>query len=229
MTGKKLIKIAAIVCALAIMVTVGVAVFAADEAPEAEGSKSAIWDILTDEQKAQLAADAKARLDQALADGRITQEQYDAGIAAIESGERPFFGKGGFKGGRGGMMNQEQSAAMEEIISKWDALTDEQKEEIYGLNDQKTAIDSQIIDKYVEFGLIDAEAAAEMKENLENRRSDMRSNGRMPMFGGKGMGGQRGMRGQRGIGGQGGMMGGRFPNCPLQDNADEVPETRTGV
>ncbi len=211
MKNKKFMKIAAIIGAIAILVTVGVSVFAADDDSDAKNGRSVIWNILTDDQKAQLAAGAKERLDNALADGKITQEQYDAGIVAIESGERPFFGKGGFSIGRGGRMNggmsEEQKAEMEalrekagSVQGKWDALTDDQKEEIYKLRDQGTDIQSQIIDKYLEFGVIDEETAAAMKEKCESRNGALRSSGKMPMFGGKGGRGQRGNRGGMGQG-----------------------------
>ena len=140
---------------------------------------------MTDEQKAKL----KDELAQKLSDGKITQEQYDKWIEAIDNGETPFFGKFG-RGGRG-FMSEEQRAAMDEMNSKWDALTDEQKAEIYDLNDQKAAIDNKIIDKYLEYGIIDSDKASDMKDALDSQKNDMRSNGRMPMPGGRGMRGGR--------------------------------------
>jgi len=44
---------------------------------------------LTEEQIAQRAGSARERLEQRLADGRITQEEFDERVAAIESGEYP--------------------------------------------------------------------------------------------------------------------------------------------
>ncbi len=84
-------------------------------------------------------------------------------------------------------------AQFDAMQNKWSALTDAQKEEIYAMKDKAMDIDAQIIDKYLEWGVIDADTAAEMKSNLETRKSDMRTNGRMPM-----MGGGRGDRGGRG-------------------------------
>lgn len=173
-------KAAAIISIAAITTAMGLTAFATDSTTgtTADNGKSAIWNILTEDQKAQLLADAKTRLAQDLADGKITQEQYDSRLASIESGEMPFG-----KGGRGGMGD---NTAVSEMKSKWDALTDAQKAEIYTLYDQKTSIESQIVDKYLEFGVIDSETAATMKSNLETQKSDMRTNGRMPMVGGKG-------------------------------------------
>jgi|GEM_PF-4335494 len=150
---------------------------------------ASIWNILTDDQKTQLANEAEEKLGQGLADGTITQEQYDKVLEAIDKGEMSFLGK--FRRGSHSGMKVERKAAMEEMKSKWDALTDAQKAEICDLNDQKGAIDRQIIDKYVESGMIDAEAAESMKSALESRRSHMRTNGRMPMVGGRGMKGGR--------------------------------------
>lgn len=182
---KGLKRIAAIISAAAIMLTMGVTAFAADTAADSkDNGKTAIWSILTDEQKAQLASDVKAKLAQELADGKITQAQYDERIAAIDNDDMPF-------GKRGGARNEEQSAAREAMKAKWDALTDAQRAEIYSLYDEKVAIDSKIIDKYLEFGVIDADTAATMKQNLDTQKSDMRTNGRMPMAGGRGFRGDK--------------------------------------
>lgn len=96
-------------------------------------------------------------------------------------------------------LTEEQKAEMEtrkvqmDASQKaWEALTDAQKEEIYALEDEKSAIDSKIIDKYLEFGVVDAQTAEEFKTRTSEEKTKMRENGRMPMFGGKGMGGGRG-------------------------------------
>jgi len=60
---------------------------------------------LTEEQKAERLAQAREKLDQRLADGSITQEEYDEKITVLESGEYPFSGRskrgGGNKGDKG--------------------------------------------------------------------------------------------------------------------------------
>ena len=116
---------------------------------------------------------------------------------------------------RGGMpdlseMTEEQKAEMEakraEMESKraeqeekarlrqetWDAMSAEQKEELYRLAEQQIAIQIQQIDKYLELGLIDAEVAAMMKEQLNTSAAAMREEGKLPGigfgFGGGGIG-----------------------------------------
>lgn len=213
-------KVAAIISASALMLTIGLTALATGDTPDSSDDgvpaiekvrparENKTWEnnkpekdiVFTDEQKAQFVADAKEKLEQALSDGKITQEQYDACIAAIENGEMPFAmnGKGfGFKFGRGADGEQwanmeDMRSKMDEIMSKWDALTDEQKSEIYGFNDQKAAIDNQIIDKYIEFGIIDSETAASLKENIETYKNDTRTSGKMPGMGGRGGRGARG-------------------------------------
>lgn len=69
---------------------------------------------------------------------------------------------------------------------KWNSLTDEQKEEIYSLHDKSIDSNIQIIDKYLEYGLITQGEAAVMKENLENCKARMREDGNMPFLGDKG-------------------------------------------
>ena len=57
---------------------------------------------LTEEQKAERLERARERLEQRLADGDITQEEYNEKLAAIESGEYPFSGRGRKGGGTKG-------------------------------------------------------------------------------------------------------------------------------
>jgi len=160
----------------------------------------ALRGALSDEEKAQLAGEAQERLEQDLADGRISQEQYDKMLEAFENGGLPFFGKLG-RGGPIGMMGagmadmmkemkemkEMMAGMMEEMRAKWDALTEEEKAEIYGLYEQKAAIDRQIIGKYFGFGLIGPETAEEMKAALEAQKDGMRANSMIPMMPMKGM------------------------------------------
>ncbi len=90
-------------------------------------------------------------------------------------------------------LTEEQKAEMElkkakldEIQNKWANLTDAQKEEIYALKDKASDIEMQIIDKYVQWGIIDSETANEIKTKFAERKIQMRENGGMPMLGGKG-------------------------------------------
>ena len=54
---------------------------------------------LTDEQRAERIAQMRERLEQRLADGSITQEEYDEKNAALDSGEFPLSGRSGRGGG----------------------------------------------------------------------------------------------------------------------------------
>ena len=107
-------------------------------------------------------------------------------------------------------MTEEQKAAMEEqhqlqleqreaALAKWNALTDAQKNEIYALKEKASAIDSQIIDKYLEYGIVDQTTADNMKTMMNERNAQMRTDGQFPMMGGKGFGGPGGMRGHGGF------------------------------
>lgn len=192
----KKFSIKTIIALVVVMLLVGITTaFAASDTTSnpSESTRSSfwtsIWNILTDNQKTQLADEMEEKLGQDLADGMITQEQYDKVLEAIEKGEMPFVGK--FRRGGHSGMKEDRRSAMDEMKSRWDALTDAQKAEIFDLNDQKAAIDSQIIDKYVELGIIDAETAESMRSALESQRSDMRTNSRMPIIGGRGMKGGR--------------------------------------
>ncbi len=72
---------------------------------------------------------------------------------------------------------------MDAMQEKWSALTDAQKEEIYTLKDKTADINTQIVDKYLQWGVIDQETADEMKTQINERKTDMRQDGRMPLFG----------------------------------------------
>lgn len=203
--GRK--KLAGVAIVAALLMTTGVTALAAESTQETQSNqviqgatsdstakadtfgKSSIWNILTDDQKAQLANDAKAKLKQDLADKKITQEQYDKMITAIDNGEIPRLGRGE-RGDR--QMTEEQKAAKDAMKAKWDALTEAQRNEIYGLYDQQSDIQSKMIDKYLEYGLIDTDTASSMKEGMKTERSDMVDNSRMPMLGRGGRGGRMG-------------------------------------
>ena len=84
---------------------------------------------LTDEQKAELTENAKATLDEKLASGELTQEQYDEILAKIESGDLR-----GFGGKRHGLYPKPdaelpEGAVKAEKVQKPE-LTDEQKAEL---------------------------------------------------------------------------------------------------
>jgi len=69
-----------------------------------EWSRETMQVEMTEEQIAQRTERARERLEQKLADGSITQEEYDERLAAIESGEYPVSGRerGSRRGGGSG-------------------------------------------------------------------------------------------------------------------------------
>ncbi len=85
---------------------------------------------------------------------------------------------------------EERKAKFEASKAKWDALTAAQKEELYALTDKEIDAKIQKIDKSLELGIIDADTATKMKENLTQRKTDMREDGRMPLMGRGGRGGR---------------------------------------
>ena len=84
---------------------------------------------LTEEEKAAKLAEIQTALSEKLANGEITQEQYDDVIAKLEAGEMPFFGNGkGF-----GRINKGDKPERPEMPE----FTEEQKAEM--LEKAKTA------------------------------------------------------------------------------------------
>ena len=74
------------------------------ERPEFGGKRgefSGEWPELTDEQKAEMLVEMKARLAEDLAEGKLTEEQYDEMLAAVEAGKMGFM-RGGIRGGHPG-------------------------------------------------------------------------------------------------------------------------------
>lgn len=103
------------------------------------------------------------------------------------------------------------TTAEDGVVTQWTDLTDEQKAEIYALVEDQGDIQSQIIDKYLEWGLVDADTATTMKEQMADRNTQLREDGTMPMFGGGGFHG--------GMGGPGGPKG--LGTCPVIDTDSE--------
>lgn len=111
-------------------------------------------------------------------------------------------------------MREKMNAARE----KWDTLTQEQKDELYGLYDQAADVQSQIIDKQLELGLIDEETAQSMREMLSGQTANMRESGQMPGIGGF-KGGSHGKGGPRG--------GERISQFEPQGGASDTASTGT--
>lgn len=76
----------------------------------------------------------------------------------------------------------ELKAKHEELKAKWDSLNKDQKEEIYRLHEKSMDIKSELIDKYLEYGMIDKEAASGMKEKMNEHKANMRNNGELPGY-----------------------------------------------
>lgn len=70
---------------------------------------------------------------------------------------------------------------MEAAAKKWDALTDAQKKEVYTLMDSQQKIMNQLLDKYVELGIMDKTEVAEMKKNMSEGFEKMKESGQFPM------------------------------------------------
>ncbi len=131
--------------AMSALMLAAVPVIAADSVPAAKVRPAAVKASsltkieLTEEQKAEIAENAKAALDEKLASGELTQEQYDEIIAKVESGDLRGFGgkRHGFAGEEKPELTEEQKAEMvENAKAKLDEklasgeLTQEQYDEI---------------------------------------------------------------------------------------------------
>ncbi len=79
---------------------------------------------------------------------------------------------------QGDAQNEEQRAQAQ---SKIEALTDAQREELYALSEETQKINGKIIDKYVEFGVLDEARAEELKARIAEETAEIREEGRLPL------------------------------------------------
>ena len=129
--------------AMSALMLAAVPVIAADSVPAAKVRPAAVKASsltkieLTEEQKAEIAENAKAALDEKLASGELTQEQYDEIIAKVESGDLR-----GFGGKRHGFMGElPEDAVKAERVQKPE-LTEEQKAEM--VENAKAKLDEKL-------------------------------------------------------------------------------------
>ena len=117
----------------------------------------------------------------------------------------------------------------EAVRDGFEGLTDEQKAEIYAITDEQETLREKVMDKLVEFGVLDQETADQIKARHAERYAAMKENG--SFFGGpKGQGrggqGERVAQGERG--GRGGMRGNRGSaangDCPVYDATENTPD-----
>lgn len=87
-------------------------------------------DNLTDEQKAEIQSKMEEHLTQALAEGKITQEQYDTRINDFKNGQMP--GRGGF-----GFMGKMSGFSDRGFKNKISNIADKEKTDFAGLKDVK--------------------------------------------------------------------------------------------
>ena len=115
-------KIFAVIAAVALSLTTSLVAFAANSTPsDLPGERPAI----TAEQKAEVQSKMAGRLEQALEDGRITQEQHDAVIDGFQSGEIPDSGWRGFGHGAKGERPELTDEQMVDMQTKMKARLDQ--------------------------------------------------------------------------------------------------------
>jgi hypothetical protein len=90
---------------------------------------------------------------------------------AIKIGSTPGTGKIEFPGKsdnlRANRIGDMKDVIIDNALTRWDALTEEQKAELCDSNGRKAALTTEIIDKYLEFGIIDQATADAMKATLD--------------------------------------------------------------
>jgi polyhydroxyalkanoate synthesis regulator phasin len=202
--------------------------------------------ISTEELQAAYTEAAQAALDQAVADGQLTQDQADRLAERLAGADAKGFGRFGFGHFGGGDFQallaealgitpealQEaevtaRNAAIDQAVEDGN-LTQEQADLAKAVSafrayvaEQQPTVEEQLA-QAVEAGAITQEQADLLLENQPNL-GGMRGHGLMgPDMGGRGMHGGRGMRGGHGMDGGRGMRGMPFDNQDQpQDDAGE--------
>jgi polyhydroxyalkanoate synthesis regulator phasin len=130
------------------------------------------------------------RVDEAVEDGRLTEEQGERLKERIESGEVPFLvgfgfpGRNGFLGHHLGFASLEAAASFLDVTEAElrDRLRDgetlaeiarDEGKSVAGLVDALVDAANERIDEAVEDGRLDEERAAELREDLESRITDL--------------------------------------------------------
>lgn len=119
-------KMTKILAIIGIVVLLGITAIEAFAADNTKNDISKGCPLMTDEQKAEMQLKMEERLAQALADGKITQEQYDSMLdGSFEGRMMHKFGGRGFKGGKPDLTDEqkaEMQSKMEERLAQ--ALAD---------------------------------------------------------------------------------------------------------
>ena len=76
--------------------------------------------------------------------------------------------------------HQEWKAKQQAAKEKWDALSDEEKAELFAVLDGRVTADEAIIDKLVELEVLDREDAAIMKQHLREAAEKRQESGEYP-------------------------------------------------
>lgn len=69
---------------------------------------------------------------------------------------------------------------MKKASEKWKTLSDNQKEEVYALLQQKTDVESKLADKLAELGIFEKEDAEKMKSHMLERFNKLKDSGEFP-------------------------------------------------
>ncbi|MDF2951777.1 MAG: hypothetical protein K0S18_1360 [Anaerocolumna sp.] len=81
---------------------------------------------------------------------------------------------------------QEKKAAMKEKLKqakeKWGNLTANQKEEIYSLIEDRMQVEDKIMDKLVEYGVLEKEDAESNQAHIQEKYNKMKESGQFPFF-----------------------------------------------
>ena len=71
---------------------------------------------------------------------------------------------------------------MQKAADNWNTLTNKQKNEIYSLLENSLKSENKVMDKLVEYGVLEKEDAAAIKTNMANSLNSMRESGDFPFY-----------------------------------------------
>lgn len=71
---------------------------------------------------------------------------------------------------------------MKKANEKWKSLTTKQKDEVYALIENEIQVEKNLMDKLVEFGVMEKADAAILKTNMMNKFNQLKESGEFPLF-----------------------------------------------
>ncbi len=72
------------------------------------------------------------------------------------------------------------NAPQDDVQKRWETLSDQEKNQVYEIMEERAKTESALLEKYAQLGLIDEEKAEELQKHIEKRMEEMKKEGVFP-------------------------------------------------